>query len=430
MIKKLLGKSELLKHVLILLQGTVIAQIISVVMQLVLRRVFTVSDFGIMALYSSAVGVLAILATGRYEMAIVLPKEDKDARTITRLSIIISVLFNLFLLIILLFMGGYIMDIILEHELIEPSKVTNINAVKYLIYCIPLGVFALSVYNSLNYLLTRNKDYRILSNNRIQQAITTNGGMAGFGALKFGYFGLFYGYILGLFTSILFMLLSKASILKGDYGVAKNSLKKYSDFPLKSLPSGLINMLALQLPTFFIFGFFGAQISGLYDIITRVLNAPITMVGKSVSQVFYQKISSDINEGNQISGYILKSTSRLFLFMLIPMAIIFFFGETIFGFVFGVEYEVAGRLASYFALFFLVRFVYYSQSTLFAAARKLGVEFRQNIIFLVVQLASLIIGYYFYHDYEMTFLILSLSGTACYLIFIFTLIKTAKKIDG
>jgi O-antigen/teichoic acid export membrane protein len=430
MIKKLLGKSELLKHVLILLQGTVIAQIISVVMQLVLRRVFTVSDFGIMALYSSAVGVLAILATGRYEMAIVLPKEDKDARTITRLSIIISVLFNLFLLILLLFMGGDIMDIILEHELIEPSKVTNINAVKYLIYCIPLGVFALSVYNSLNYLLTRNKDYRILSNNRIQQAITTNGGMAGFGALKFGYFGLFYGYILGLFTSILFMLLSKASILKGDYGVAKNSLKKYSDFPLKSLPSGLINMLALQLPTFFIFGFFGAQISGLYDIITRVLNAPITMVGKSVSQVFYQKISSDINEGNQISGYILKSTSRLFLFMLIPMAIIFFFGETIFGFVFGVEYEVAGRLASYFALFFLVRFVYYSQSTLFAAARKLGVEFRQNIIFLVVQLASLIIGYYFYHDYEMTFLILSLSGTACYLIFIFTLIKTAKKIDG
>lgn len=430
MIKKLLGKSELLKHVIILLQGTVIAQIIGVAMQLILRRMFTVSDFGIFALYGAAVGILGTIATGRYEMAIVLPKEDKNARAIFHISLLISLLFNLFLVIVLLFTGGLLLDVILSNDLIDPKEVTNMNAVKYLIYCVPIGVFALSVYNAYNYLLTRNKEYRLLSNNRILQAITTNGSSVGFGALKTGFFGLFYGYILGLATSILFMALSKAEILKGEVGDTRENLKKYADFPAKSLPSGLINMLALQLPTFFIFGFFGAKISGLYDIITRVLNAPITMVGKSVSQVFYQKITSDVNEGKPISGYIRKSTSRLFLFMLVPMALIFFFGEQLFSLVFGEEYRTAGKLASYFSVFFLVRFVYYAQSTLFAAVRKLGVEFRQNLIFLIVQLLSLVLGYYYYHDFEMTFLILSLSGTVCYIFFIIVLVKTAKKVDA
>jgi len=430
MIKKLLGKSELLKHVIILLQGTVIAQLIGVAMQLILRRMFTVSDFGIFALYGAAVGILATIATGRYEMAIVLPKDDKNARSIFRISLLISLLFNLFLVIILLFTGGLLLDVILSNDLIDPKEVTNINAVKYLIYCLPVGVFALSVYNAYNYLLTRNKEYRLLSNNRILQAITTNGSSVGFGALNTGFFGLFYGYILGLATSILFMALSKAEILKGEVGDTRENLKKYADFPAKSLPSGLINMLALQLPTFFIFGFFGAKISGLYDIITRVLNAPITMVGKSVSQVFYQKITSDVNEGKPISGYIRKSTSRLFLFMLVPMALIFFFGEQLFSLVFGEEYRTAGKLASYFSVFFLVRFVYYSQSTLFAAVRKLGVEFRQNLIFLIVQLLSLVLGYHYFHDFEMTFLILSLSGTVCYIFFIIVLVKTAKKVDA
>ena len=62
--------------------------------------------------------------------------------------------------------------------------------------------------------------------------------------------------------------------------------------------------------------------------------------------------------------------------------------------------------------------------------RKLGVEFRQNVIFLCVQLLSLVIGYYYYHDFEMTFLILSLSGTACYIFFIIVLVQTAKKVDA
>ncbi len=429
MIKRLLGKSELLRHVLILLQGTVIAQIIGIAMQLILRRIFTVSDFGIMALYASAVGVLAVLATGRYEMAIVLPKEDKNARAIFRLSLILSLAFNVLLLIVLLFTADGILNLIQVHELIDPKEVTDINLVKYLIYCLPVGVFLLTVYNALNYLFTRQKAYKTLSKNRIAQAVGTNAVYGVLGAANFGFFGLFFGYIIGFITSILFLTASKLNLIKGEVGDTRENLKKYADFPFKSLPSGLLNMLALQLPTFMIFGFYGSFVSGLFDAITRVLNAPITMIGRSVSQVFYQKISSDLNEGKAISGYIKKSSIRLLLLMSFPMAVIFFFGAPLFEFVFGADYRVAGQLSSYFAPFFLVRFVYFSQSTLFSAVRKIGVEFRQNLIFLFSQITALLLGYYYFKDFELTFMLLAGSGFLCYSFFIFALINTAKKAD-
>lgn len=429
MIRKFIGKSELLKHVIILLQGTVIAQLIGIGMQLILRRIFTVSDFGIMALYASAVGILATLATGRYEMAIVLPKEDENARAIFRLSLIISIIFNAVLFIVLLFTAEQIMDLIILHELIDPEEVTFMHLIPYLIYCIPVGVFLLSVYNALNYLYTRHKAYKTLSNNRIIQAIGTNGSNALFGVMNLGFIGLFFGYLLGFLTSILFLTFSKLKLMQGAVGDTRENLKKYRDFPTKSLPSGLVNMLALQLPTFLIFGFFGAVVSGLYDLITRVLNAPITMVGRSVSQVFYQKISTDLNEGRAVSGYIRKSSIRLLLFMLVPMTVIFFFGEPLFSFVFGEKYRLAGRLAAYFSPYFLVRFVYYSQSTLFSAVRKLGVEFRQNLIFLITQISALLIGYYYFKDFESAFILLAVSGFLCYTVFIFALINTARKAD-
>ena len=429
MIRKLIDRSELLKHVITLVQGTIIAQIIGIVMQLILRRVFTVADFGIIALYTSAVGILATLATGRYEMAIVLPKEDKNARAIFRLSMTISILFNCLLLIILLFTGDLIVDLAIEYDKINPEEVSNMNLLPYLIYSIPIGVFLLSLYNALNYLFTRHKAYKTLSNNRVVQAVATNGSNALFGVMNVGYFGLFFGYIIGFLTSIFFLTFSKLNLIKGERGETLENLKKYRDFPTQSLPSGFVNILALQLPTFLIFGFFGAIVSGVYDLISRVLNAPITMVGRSVSQVFYQRYSADLNEGRAVSGYIRKSSIRLFLFMLIPMTVIFFFGEPLFAFVFGEKYRIAGRLAAYFSPYFLVRFVYYSQSTLFSAVRKIGVEFRQNLIFLFAQLSALLIGYYYYNDFEITFILLASSGFLCYSIFIFALINTAKKAD-
>ena len=78
------------RHVLTLLTGTGLAQLIALAAAPLLSRLYTPEDFGVFALYLSVVSLLAILATGRYELAIVLPEDDDDARHLLALALLIS----------------------------------------------------------------------------------------------------------------------------------------------------------------------------------------------------------------------------------------------------------------------------------------------------------------------------------------------------
>ena len=102
---------------------------------------------------------------------------------------------------------------------------------------------------------------------------------------------------------------------------------------------------------------------------------------------------------------------------LIFIGIILFFGEDIFSFIFGKEWTEAGKLAKIFVLFYLVRFIFSSQSTMLTTKRKLGLEARFNLFFLITQLLSLFSGYYLFDDYVYTFVFMSISGFIMFTIF-------------
>lgn len=92
MLKKLKPQSEFSRNVLTLMTGTSIAQAIPLAISPILTRIYTPEDFGIFALYMSVASMIAVTATGRYELAIMLPKKDDDAMNIVALSIVISFL--------------------------------------------------------------------------------------------------------------------------------------------------------------------------------------------------------------------------------------------------------------------------------------------------------------------------------------------------
>ena len=102
------------------------------------------------------------------------------------------------------------------------------------------------------------------------------------------------------------------------------------------------------------------------------------------------------------------------------------FGEELFGFVFGKEWVEAGYLAKYFALFYISRFVFYSQSTLFAVKRKLGIELFLNTVLLISQVGSIIVGYIYFTNYVDTFVLMAISGFVMYTIFLISLFKISK----
>jgi O-antigen/teichoic acid export membrane protein len=409
-------KSEFIKNAFTLIKGSLLAQGISIGLSFVLTRLYTPEDFGLFALYASIVGVLAVIATGRYEMAIVLPQKEEDAKALVQSSLLIAFGFS-FLVLIFVFLFG---DIFAE-KLGNPS-------IRPWLYLVPISILVNSLYNVYNYWCTRSKKYKQLSHSRIIHS--TSGGSINLigGLLNVGPAGLIFGQFFGfIFSGIYLKMKSFSSFKTIETSALKPLLKEYKDFPLKSGLSGLLNILANQLPVILVGVYFGPVVLGFYALILKVLNLPLTMVGKSVSQVFFQAASDAENKNEDTSALVRSTSIKLFLLILVPMAILMCFGQELFSFAFGEEWAEAGRLAKYFAVFYISRFVFYSQSTLFVVKRKLGIELIQNAMLLITQVGSIIVGNIYFTDYVDTFVLMAISGFVMYTIFLFSLFRISKK---
>ena len=85
-------QSEFFKNVFTLMSGTTLAQIISLGIYPALSRMYTPDDFGVFALYMSILGITNTTATAKYELAIMMPREDKDGLNLMGLSGIITIM--------------------------------------------------------------------------------------------------------------------------------------------------------------------------------------------------------------------------------------------------------------------------------------------------------------------------------------------------
>ena len=97
-------KSDFLKNVFTLLSGATVAQIITLISIPILTRIYTPEDFGYIAIYLSIANIVAAFSTGRYELAIMLPKKRIEALAIFKGSFKIAVIVPLTSLVAIIFL--------------------------------------------------------------------------------------------------------------------------------------------------------------------------------------------------------------------------------------------------------------------------------------------------------------------------------------
>jgi O-antigen/teichoic acid export membrane protein len=71
---KMFLKSESNRNILALMTGTGLAQLIPIIVSPFLSRIYSPEQFGLFALFLATVSSLSVMATGRYELAIILPR--------------------------------------------------------------------------------------------------------------------------------------------------------------------------------------------------------------------------------------------------------------------------------------------------------------------------------------------------------------------
>lgn len=99
-------KSGFIRHIITLVTGAAVAQVVPLLASPLITRLYDPHEVGIQAVYVSWMSTLAVLATARYEMAIVLPAEEKRADNLMGLSLLCASGLALLVGLVVL-MGGH-----------------------------------------------------------------------------------------------------------------------------------------------------------------------------------------------------------------------------------------------------------------------------------------------------------------------------------
>ncbi len=335
-------KSNFLKKLTLVLFGTIISQIIPILVSPILTRNYSPKDFGNLSIFMSACTLLAVFATGRYDFSILEQRTNKEAKHIVSGALYLALIYNLIILF-LLFFGRNII-----------SEIWNFTIPFFWVFAIPISVFALSIISILTYWLNRIKNFRQVSISRIINSLI--GAIISLLLINYSnYKGLILGYFLGLCISCLYLL---KVLFVEKFTFEKNKIKflflKFKQYPLYTMPSTLLSEFSAQIPLLMLGSFFSLSVTGNFTLANRVMIVPTLLVGNAIGEVYRQTASEYYLKHGNCLNLFLNSFKTLFFLGLIPLIIFFFFSNQIFIFVFGPDWNIAGEISKItsFIIFF------------------------------------------------------------------------------
>lgn len=379
-------KSEFSRNVMTLMTGTTIAQAIPIAISPILTRIYTPEDFGLFALYIGVLMIFSSLVAGKYELSILIPKENKDAQHLVLGSIMLSFVICLCLFVcIVIFVNSLV-------TLLGNEKV------RFWLYFLPLNIFILSVASILYYWNNRLKSYDVLSKGQVIQSVSKAGVNISLGfILKLGS-GLIVGTLISsvIYLSYLFRkAFQSLEFSSFDNKKAFFLLKKYKKFPLFMVPSGLLENTASQLPVILMGGSFGSLVVGYYSLSQRMISIPTMLVGAAIGNVFRQEASHHFSRHGECRLLFIMTLKKLILLSCIPFIIFYFFSPYLFAIIFGEEWRVSGEFAQILTPMFFLQFVVSPLSNMFMIAEKQQYDLYMQIYLLLFSGLAFALGYHF-----------------------------------
>lgn len=426
MLKKIIKKSlksEFNQSVLKLVSGTGLAQLIGIAVSPLITRLYSPSDFGQFGLYVSIIAILSVGVSGRYEMAIMLPKSNRKASQLLALCLVLIVLFS----------GLLALGICMYHILFAEMKPIG----KWL-YILPIGVLLRGLYNTLTNWTNRKKKYSALSIAVILQRISISSTqlLVGF-LIAASIWGLIAGQIMGVMVSVLFLgglviKTNKPYIKQWNLVSIKKVAKAYKNFPQFSMASGWLNTLSLEIPVLLLSFYFDANEVGYYILAKQVVQLPLGIIGQGVGKVFFQQASVVKDNADQLMRLFFSTIKKLALIGIIPMGVLLLFGDQLFSIFFGEKWEFSGVIAQILSPWLFFAFIASPVSSLFSIIKKNYLSLYTTSIECFLRVLTVPISYFIFYSNVKTFVAISIvnaSTVIIYLIFNYYIINRLNKLD-
>jgi O-antigen/teichoic acid export membrane protein len=245
-----------------------------------LTRLYLPQDFGLAALLMAIASVIWTVSSGRYELAIALPKNHVAAHQVW----VLAQLLNLAVALSCAFSWLFAKAI---------ANLANAPGLDLIWWTLPLYILFAGWYRANNYMALRDHQYPLIAKSKITQSGGSALGQVAAFWLSASAQGLVLGQIIGQALGAWQLarlknlgwrqLLYLSQFKKRWYVMAK----RYKRFPIYDVPAALIDVLSVQLPNLLLASFFGANIAGFYMLAERMVALPIALVGQSVGQVLF-----------------------------------------------------------------------------------------------------------------------------------------------
>lgn len=344
-----LRQSPYLNAVLVLAGGTAFAQALPIIASPLLTRLYTPQDFGRLSLFTALVSSVGMAVCGRYDMAMLLPRRGGPARQ----------LFGLALWVGLLFSAAWLLVALAASDSLR--RAIGAESIGGWLYMVPLGLFLTGVRTTLGYWANRRGDFRALVRAQWSQAVIVVIVGLGLGVFGTGFPGLLAANLLGLLVGagqLAYLFRRELSASSLAWSRAKKALaRRYKDYPLYSASSAVVDGVTMSLPVFFLAHHFPDGTLGLYALVLRVANAPLSFISSAVGQVHIKRIVQLLHDGQDPGAYLKRVALWLALVAAIPTLLLMPFAPWLFAQVFGAAWREAGDYLQILMPSLAVRFV-------------------------------------------------------------------------
>jgi O-antigen/teichoic acid export membrane protein len=387
--------------------GTIIAQAIPIAFSPVLTRIFSPENFGLFAVYFSISQLLSVFITGRYEYAIILPEKDEDAINVVALCLSITIIVSLLSLLIFIPFRFVIADLLNMHEIGN-----------YLVL-MPLTVFAIGVYTTINIWFNRKGFYKNISSGKVLRSSFTTFFSIGFGLTLMKSAGLIIADTIGQLAAMVYVFskslrFDRDKILLISRIAMIEQARRYIHFPKFNIISGLFEKGSGQIPVIFLTAFFGSSVTGLFSLSQRVIAAPEGLIAVSVGDVFRQQASLEYQQNGSCRKTFLKLFKILLLIAIVPFIFLAVFAPFLFSVIFGQEWRIAGDYTRIMTIMYFLSFVVSPLSNMFIIAEKQKIDlFIQVVLFTFICL-SFIFGYNIFNNSRTAILLFTITYSLKY----------------
>lgn len=382
--KKTKKNNLFLGNVLTILTGTTFAQALPVIASPILTRIYSPDEFGEFGLFIAILGVLSVIVCMRYELAIALPLEHRNAINLFVLSICISIVFSTIIFVVSLIINMTS----IYHEI--PPELAKV------IWILPFAVLLTGIFQALLNWNIRMNRFKVIAKTQFYRSSSIVTSQIGTGFIINSSFTLMLSQLLGQMISVLYMINnSMVDIKKYKKHINKISIKKqmikYRKFPAYNSWASLLNTASVQLPLFILAFFFNPITVGLYALANRVMAVPISIMGTAIAQPYLQKATEEYRE-NRLGEFSLRIYKVLLSLGLVPIILFSIIAPELFEIIFGAEWVKAGQYVQLLSVWLLFVFISSPLSHIFTIMELQKENLRFNLLLFLSRIIVLIIG--------------------------------------